>query len=109
MPPAAVAAMEVPPALRVSLGVVAGLTLVIGGHRLVRAGYNQYGLLLAGGGLAVLFLSVISSRNPEYLFGQHVYAAPLIKRMGLEAISTGVLAQAPSSQRRTTVRHSIPT
>ena len=40
---------------------------------------------------AVLFLSVISGRNPEYLFGQHVYAAPLIRRLGIEPIATGYM------------------
>src|SRR5690606_8477238 len=40
---------------------------------------------------AVLFLSVISGRNPEFLFGQHVYAAPLIQRLGIEPISTGYM------------------
>ena len=40
---------------------------------------------------AVLFLSLISGRNPEYLIGQQVVAAPTIKRMGLEAIPTGYI------------------
>lgn len=40
---------------------------------------------------AVLFLSVISGRNPELLFGQHVYAAPIIRRLGIEPISTGYM------------------
>ncbi len=40
---------------------------------------------------AVLYLSIISGRNPEYLFGQHVQAAPLIKRLGIEPISTGYM------------------
>jgi len=40
---------------------------------------------------AVLFLSVVSSRNPEYLFGQHVHAAPVIRSMGVESISTGYM------------------
>ena len=40
---------------------------------------------------ALLFLSVISGRNPEYLFGQHVHAAPIIHRLGLEPISTGYM------------------
>lgn len=40
---------------------------------------------------AVLYLSIISGRNPEYLFGQHVQAAPLIQQLGLEAISTGYM------------------
>ncbi len=40
---------------------------------------------------AVLYLSIISGRNPEYLIGQHVQAAPLIRQLGLEAISTGYM------------------
>lgn len=40
---------------------------------------------------AVLFLSLISGRNPELLIGQHVHAAPLIKEMKLEVISTGYM------------------
>ena len=40
---------------------------------------------------ALLYLSVVSGRNPEYLIGQHVHAAPLIRRMRLEAIPTAYL------------------
>ncbi len=40
---------------------------------------------------AILFLSLISGRNPEYLIGQHVVAAPLLKRSGLEVISAGYM------------------
>ena len=40
---------------------------------------------------AVLLLSLISGRNPELLIGQHVLAAPRIRRLGLEAISTGYM------------------
>lgn len=40
---------------------------------------------------AVLYLSIISGRNPEYLFGQHVHAAPIIKKLGIEPISTGYM------------------
>lgn len=40
---------------------------------------------------AVLLLSLISGRNPELLIGQHVVAAPLIRELGLEAISTGYM------------------
>ncbi len=40
---------------------------------------------------AVLFLSLISGRNPELLIGHHVAAAPTIKGMGLEAIPTGYM------------------
>ncbi|MFC1726758.1 geranylgeranylglyceryl/heptaprenylglyceryl phosphate synthase [candidate division KSB1 bacterium] len=38
---------------------------------------------------AVLFISLISGRNPNYLFGEHVLSAPIIKDMGIEAISAG--------------------
>lgn len=40
---------------------------------------------------AVLFLSLISGRNPELLIGHHVTAAPRVKALGLEAIPTGYL------------------
>ncbi len=40
---------------------------------------------------AVLFLSVMSGRNPELLIGQHVHAAPMIKRFGMEPIPTAYL------------------
>ncbi|MFN3403284.1 MAG: geranylgeranylglyceryl/heptaprenylglyceryl phosphate synthase [Cytophagaceae bacterium] len=40
---------------------------------------------------AILFLSLISGRNPEYLIGQHVIAAPLIRQTGLEVMATGYI------------------
>ena len=40
---------------------------------------------------AILFLSLISGRNPEMLIGKHVEAAPEIKRHNLEAIPTGYM------------------
>jgi putative glycerol-1-phosphate prenyltransferase len=40
---------------------------------------------------AVLFLSMISGRNPELLIGHHVVAAPYIKQHGIEPISTGYM------------------
>ncbi|MCB0637612.1 MAG: geranylgeranylglyceryl/heptaprenylglyceryl phosphate synthase, partial [Lewinella sp.] len=40
---------------------------------------------------ALLFLSLISGRNPDLLIGQQVLAAPRIKRLKLEVISTGYL------------------
>lgn len=39
----------------------------------------------------ILFLSLISGRNPELLIGKHVVAAPYIKNAGLEAIATGYM------------------
>ncbi|WP_080237487.1 geranylgeranylglyceryl/heptaprenylglyceryl phosphate synthase [Spirosoma rigui] len=40
---------------------------------------------------AVLFLSLISGRNPDFLIGQHVIAAPLLKKSGLEILPTGYM------------------
>lgn len=39
----------------------------------------------------VLFLSLISGRNPNYLIGEQVLSAPIIKAFGLEPISTGYI------------------
>lgn len=40
---------------------------------------------------AILFLSLISGRNPELLIGQHVIAAPIIRNTKLEVIPTGYM------------------
>ncbi len=40
---------------------------------------------------ALLFLSLISGRNAELLIGQHVIAAPFLRRSPLEIISTGYM------------------
>jgi phosphoglycerol geranylgeranyltransferase len=40
---------------------------------------------------AILFLSLISGRNPHLLIGEQVKAAPAIKEFGLEPIPTGYL------------------
>lgn len=40
---------------------------------------------------ALLYLSLISGRNPDLLIGQHVISAPAIKTSGLEVISTGYM------------------
>jgi phosphoglycerol geranylgeranyltransferase len=40
---------------------------------------------------AILFLSLISGRNSEFLIGNHVVAAPFIVKHGIEAIPTGYL------------------
>jgi phosphoglycerol geranylgeranyltransferase len=39
----------------------------------------------------ILFLSLISGRNPEYLIGQHVISAPTLKKSGIEVISTAYI------------------
>lgn len=50
---------------------------------------------------AILFLSLISGRNPELLIGQHVKAAPLLRAHGLEPIATGYVL-VDSGQQTTT-------
>ena len=39
----------------------------------------------------ILFLSLISGRNPEFLIGNHVLAAPHLNRSAIEVIPTGYL------------------
>jgi phosphoglycerol geranylgeranyltransferase len=58
---------------------------------------------------AILYLSIVSGRNPEYLFGQHVHAAPIIRHLGVEPIPTGYMLI--ESGRPTTAQymsHSMP-
>ncbi|MCF7886592.1 MAG: geranylgeranylglyceryl/heptaprenylglyceryl phosphate synthase [Candidatus Marinimicrobia bacterium] len=40
---------------------------------------------------AILFISLISGRNPNYLIGDQVLAAPTIKKINLETIPTGYM------------------
>src|SRR5882762_645023 len=40
---------------------------------------------------AILFLSLISGRNPDLLIGQHVQAAPILKNSRMEVIPTGYI------------------
>ncbi|MDN3669018.1 geranylgeranylglyceryl/heptaprenylglyceryl phosphate synthase [Echinicola jeungdonensis] len=39
----------------------------------------------------ILFISLISGRNPEFLIGQHVAAAPLLAKSKLEILPTGYM------------------
>ena len=52
---------------------------------------------------AILFLSLISGRNPDLLIGQHVSAAPILKRSALEVMPTGYILVA--NDQTTTVAH----
>jgi phosphoglycerol geranylgeranyltransferase len=38
---------------------------------------------------AMLFMSLLSGRNPHYLIGEQVLAAPIVKDIGVETIPTG--------------------
>lgn len=40
---------------------------------------------------AILLLSLISGRNPNYLIGQHIEAAPILARANIEIIPTGYI------------------
>ncbi|MDA8695991.1 geranylgeranylglyceryl/heptaprenylglyceryl phosphate synthase [Flavobacteriales bacterium] len=40
---------------------------------------------------ALLFLSVISGRNPDALIGKHVEAAPRVRELGLDAVGCGYM------------------
>ena len=40
---------------------------------------------------ALLFLSLISGRNPDFLIGQHVVAEPILKKSRLEILPTGYI------------------
>ena len=52
---------------------------------------------------AILFLSLISGRNPELLIGQHVVAAPVLKKSNLEILPTGYMLV--DSGQRTTAQY----
>lgn len=46
---------------------------------------------VSGNADGILYLSLISGRNPDFLIGNQVISAPLIKNMGLETVSTGYI------------------
>lgn len=52
---------------------------------------------------AILLLSLISGRNPEFLIGQHVISAPVLRKSGLEILPTGYMLI--DSGRQTTVSY----
>jgi phosphoglycerol geranylgeranyltransferase len=52
---------------------------------------------------AILFLSLISGRNPDLLIGQHVQAAPILKNNRMEVLPTGYMLV--SSGRTTSVAY----
>lgn len=84
--------------------------ILIGGSLLINAEFDQkiktikesaknIPVVIFPGGLnqisgyadAILYLSIISGRNAEYLIGSQVLAAPIIKKLGLEAIATAYM------------------
>ncbi|MDP4228237.1 MAG: geranylgeranylglyceryl/heptaprenylglyceryl phosphate synthase, partial [Bacteroidota bacterium] len=87
----------------------AGVDLLLVGGSLISSGMDNHILqikklcsipvLLFPGSLlqisdkadGLLLLSLISGRNPELLIGNHVIAAPVLKKSNLEVISTGYI------------------
>ncbi|MDY0083270.1 MAG: geranylgeranylglyceryl/heptaprenylglyceryl phosphate synthase [Ignavibacteriaceae bacterium] len=58
---------------------------------------------------AILFLSVVSGRNPEHLIGKHVLAAPSVKKTGIEPISTAyILVESGSTTTAVYMSGSLP-
>ena len=58
---------------------------------------------------AMLFLSLISGRNPDMLIGMHVISAPYIKMSGIETIPTGyMLIDSGNPTSVTYMSHSFP-
>ncbi len=58
---------------------------------------------------AILFLSMVSSRNPELLIGEQVRTAPLLRRSSVEVISTAyILVESGSLTSVQFVSNSLP-
>lgn len=58
---------------------------------------------------AILFLSLISGRNPEYLIGHHVAAAPLLRKTKIEVIPVGyMLVDCGSATTASYISHTFP-
>jgi phosphoglycerol geranylgeranyltransferase len=49
------------------------------------------GQQVSGHADAILFMTLISGRNPQYLIGEHVHSAPVIHALRLETIPTGYM------------------
>jgi putative glycerol-1-phosphate prenyltransferase len=58
---------------------------------------------------AIMFISLISGRNPEHLIGKQVLAAPFIKKAKIEPISTGyILIDSGSTTTAVYISGSLP-
>ena len=81
------------PAVRVTLGIAAGIAMASGGVRLASR-YRAYGLLLAGGGIAALYLSFYAALNLYALVGPQLAFTALIA----VTVAAAVLADRTDSQ-----------
>jgi phosphoglycerol geranylgeranyltransferase len=58
---------------------------------------------------ALLYLSLISGRNPDLLIGQHVVSAAAVRKSGLEIMSTGyILIDGGAPTTVSYITHSLP-
>jgi len=55
---------------RVLVGALLGLAMIGGGHRIARRGYPLYGQIVAGGGFAVLYISIFAALTFYALIGR---------------------------------------
>lgn len=84
-------------------GFLVGSSLLMSSqtHRLIREikqHSDKPAILFPGNSLqvvpgadAILFLSLISGRNPQYLISEQVKGAPLVRELGIEPIPTGYM------------------
>ena len=72
-------------AARVAIGTLAGLAAWAGGLRLARAGYPVYGRMLAGGGLAMIYLTAYAE---QALYGLVSPAVAFVWMAGVSACTT---------------------
>ncbi len=83
--------------------ILVGGSLLISNHldeiiTIIKQSFSGAVLLFPGNAMqisthadGILFLSLISGRNPEFLIGNQVVAAPILKQTNLEILSTGYL------------------
>ncbi|RZK16055.1 MAG: geranylgeranylglyceryl/heptaprenylglyceryl phosphate synthase, partial [Hymenobacter sp.] len=53
--------------------------------------FPSHALHVDGAADGILLLSLISGRNPDFLIGQHVVAAPRLRQSGLQLLPTGYM------------------
>ncbi len=70
---------------RVIEGILAGLALVAGGRWFITRGYDVYGQIIAGGGVAVLYVSVYAAATLYALIGRGAAFTALCAVTGLAA------------------------
>lgn len=70
---------------RVIEGILAGLLLVAGGRWFIKRGYDVYGQIVAGGGVAVLYVSVYAAATLYQLIGRGTAFVALCVVTGLAA------------------------